>query len=62
VLDVAMGRAQTEGRLPFALPASMDQVRAQDPARPDDLGAPLYPLGYAWTEETGGHQSSSLSK
>ncbi|WP_313452097.1 glycoside hydrolase family 3 protein [Brevundimonas sp.] len=62
VLDVVLGRARAEGTLPFALPASMDQVRAQDPARPDDLGGPLYPLGYAWTGQAGAHQSSSRSK
>lgn len=62
VLDIALGRARAQGRLPFALPASMDQVRDQDPARPDDLGAPLYPLGYAWTRPADAHQSSSRSK
>lgn len=46
VLDVATGQAKGEGRLPFELPSSMAAVEAQDPARPDDSAAPLYPRGY----------------
>jgi beta-glucosidase len=46
VLDVATGQARGEGRLPFELPSSMAAVEAQDPARPDDSAAPLYPRGY----------------
>ncbi|MBK6025831.1 beta-glucosidase [Brevundimonas nasdae] len=46
VLDVVTGRAEGEGRLPFELPSSMAAVQAQDPARPDDSSAPLYPQGY----------------
>lgn len=46
VLDVATGKARGEGRLPFELPSSMAAVEAQDPARPDDSVAPLYPYGY----------------
>ncbi len=46
VLDVATGQAKAEGRLPFELPSSMASVEAQDPARPDDSAAPLYPYGY----------------
>ncbi|WP_395945497.1 glycoside hydrolase family 3 protein [Brevundimonas sp.] len=46
VLDVATGQAKAEGRLPFELPSSMAAVEAQDPARPDDSAAPLYPYGY----------------
>lgn len=46
VVDVATGQAKGEGRLPFELPSSMAAVEAQDPARPDDSAAPLYPRGY----------------
>ncbi len=45
VLDVITGRAKPRGRLPFELPSSMAAVEAQDPARPDDSGKPLYPRG-----------------
>ncbi|WP_240624564.1 glycoside hydrolase family 3 protein [Aurantiacibacter odishensis] len=45
VLDVALGRAEARGRLPFELPRSMEAVRAQDPAAPDDSADPLYPYG-----------------
>ena len=45
VLDVALGRAEARGRLPFELPRSMEAVRAQDPAAPDDSADPLYPFG-----------------
>ncbi len=45
VLDVALGKAEAKGRLPFELPRSMDAVRAQDPAAPDDSANPLYPFG-----------------
>jgi beta-glucosidase len=42
VLDVIGGRASAEGRLPFELPSSMQEVEAQDPAVPDDTAHPLY--------------------
>ncbi|MEL1249287.1 glycoside hydrolase family 3 protein [Aurantiacibacter gilvus] len=45
VLDVILGRATARGRLPFELPRSMEAVRAQDPAAPDDSANPLYPFG-----------------
>jgi len=45
LLDVMLGKAQAEGRLPFELPASMAAVEAQRPDRPDDSAAPLYPFG-----------------
>jgi len=38
--------APYSGRLPFALPASMEAVLKQDPSVPDDLHAPLYGLGF----------------
>lgn len=46
VLDVVMGKAQPEGRLPFELPSSMDAVRAQASDAPRDSANPLYPFGY----------------
>lgn len=45
VLDVLLGRAAPRGVLPFELPSSMAEVEAQNPALPDDTGAPLYPRG-----------------
>ena len=45
VLDVALGRAEARGRLPFELPRSMEAVQEQDPAAPDDSANPLYPFG-----------------
>jgi beta-glucosidase len=45
VLDVLAGRAKAEGRLPFALPASMAAVAAASPGRPHDDPSPLYPFG-----------------
>lgn len=46
LLDVLTGRAHAEGRLPFALPSSMDAVRAQRPDLPFDTDRPLYPYGH----------------
>lgn len=48
LFDVLMGKAPT-GKLPFALPASMDDVTAQSPAVPHDLKHPLYPFGFGTT-------------
>jgi beta-glucosidase len=45
VLDVIAGRARPEGKLPFELPSSMQEVAAQDPAVPDDTEHPLYRVG-----------------
>jgi beta-glucosidase len=45
LLDVITGRARAEGRLPFELPSSDAAVRRQNPARPDDSMAPLFPVG-----------------
>jgi beta-glucosidase len=45
LLDVLVGRARAEGRLPFALPASMADVTAQSPGKPHDLPKPQYPFG-----------------
>ena len=44
VLDVLLGKARPEGRLPFELPSSMTAVEAQQPDAPHDSENPLYPL------------------
>jgi beta-glucosidase len=46
VLDVLAGRDLPRGRLPFDLPSSMEEVRAQQPDVPFDMPHPLYPFGY----------------
>lgn len=56
VLDVILGRASARGRLPFALPRSMEAVVAQDPALPDDSENPLYPRGAGIMPATGEEQ------
>lgn len=48
LFDVLMGKAPA-GKLPFALPASMDDVMAQSPALSHDLKDPLYPFGFGRT-------------
>jgi len=44
VLDVLLGKAHPEGRLPFELPSSMAAVEAQQPGVAHDSVEPLYPL------------------
>jgi beta-glucosidase len=51
VLDVILGRSLARGRLPFALPRSMEAVAAQDPGRSDDSKYPLFPRGWSLLEE-----------
>ena len=46
LLDVLMGRAAPEGRLPFDLPSSMSDVERQQPGTPFDTAYPLYRFGY----------------
>ena len=46
VLDVAFGRAQPKGRLPFEIPSSEEAVEAQYEDVPYDSQNPLYPFGY----------------
>ena len=46
LLDVLAGRAKPQGRLPFALPASMDAVLGQKPDVAHDLPRPLYAFGF----------------
>jgi beta-glucosidase len=46
LLDVLFGRAAPEGNLPFELPSSMDEVRAQRSDVPSDTAHPLYRFGF----------------
>ncbi len=45
LFDVLLGRVPPQGRLPFELPSSMDEVRAQAEDRPYDTPHPLYRFG-----------------
>ena len=49
LLDVLTGVARPEGRLPFELPSSMDEVEAQRSDLPHDTAHPLYRIGYGTT-------------
>lgn len=46
LLDVITGRARPGGKLPFDIPASMDQVLRQRSDLAHDIAHPLYPYGY----------------
>jgi len=46
LLDVVTGVARPEGKLPFELPSSMQEVEAQRSAVPHDTAHPLYRLGF----------------
>jgi beta-glucosidase len=46
LLDVLTGRAAPQGRLPFELPSSMAEVRAQRSDVPHDTANPLYRIGF----------------
>ncbi|MFD8218858.1 hypothetical protein ACFV2U_35455 [Streptomyces sp. NPDC059697] len=46
LLDVAFGRARTQGRLPFELPRSMAAVEASRPDVPDDTEDPVFSYGH----------------
>jgi len=46
LLDVLTGAARPEGRLPFELPSSMEEVEAQRSDLPHDTAHPLYRIGY----------------
>jgi beta-glucosidase len=46
LLDVLTGVAKPEGRLPFELPSSMQEVEAQRSDRPHDTVHPLYRIGF----------------
>ncbi len=49
LFDVVSGKAKPEGRLPFELPSSMQEVEAQSSELPHDTAHPLYKLGYGLT-------------
>lgn len=46
LFDVLTSKASMRGRLPFELPSSMDEVRAQAPDVPRDTRNPLYRFGF----------------
>lgn len=46
LLDVLTGRAKPEGRLPFELTSSMQEVEAQRSDVPHHTERPLYPIGF----------------
>jgi len=46
LLDVILGEAEPEGRLPFELPSSMAAVEAQKPDLPHDSANPLFPIHF----------------
>ena len=46
LLDVLTGTAGPEGRLPFELPSTMDDVRRQRSDLPHDTAHPLYRVGF----------------
>jgi beta-glucosidase len=49
LLDVLTGVAQPEGKLPFELPSSMQEVEAQRSSVPHDTAHPLYRIGFGRT-------------
>jgi beta-glucosidase len=49
LFDVLTGKGQPQGKLPFELPSSMDEVTAQLEDVPHDTAHPLYPFGYGLT-------------
>lgn len=46
LLDVLTGVAKPEGKLPFELPSSMQEVEAQKSSVPHDTAHPLYKIGF----------------
>src|SRR6185503_20028493 len=46
LIDVIVGRASPEGKLPFELPSSLSAVDAQRSDTPHDSQAPLFPIGF----------------
>jgi beta-glucosidase len=46
VLDIAFGRFNPSGKLPFEMPRSMEAVRAQKEDVPYDSENPLFPFGF----------------
>ncbi|MCI0523681.1 MAG: glycoside hydrolase family 3 protein, partial [Acidobacteria bacterium] len=49
LFDVLTGKASPQGRLPFELPSSMEEVKAQAEDTPHDTKTPLYKFGYGLT-------------
>ena len=49
VLNVLFGKARPEGKLPFELPSSMEEVKRQKEDVPYDSENPLYPFGFGLT-------------
>lgn len=47
------GKGTPQGHLPFELPSSMEEVRAQAADTPYDTKSPLYKFGYGLTYQTG---------
>ena len=46
ILDVVFGRHAPNGQLPFELPSSISEVKAQQEDMPDDTVNPLFPFGW----------------
>ncbi|MFF5497802.1 glycoside hydrolase family 3 protein [Streptomyces aquilus] len=53
VLDVLLGRAAPEGRLPFQLPRTMDEVTHGRPDVPHESSDPLFEFGHGLRYEPG---------
>jgi len=46
LFDVLTGKGRPEGKLPYELPSSMEEVLTQRTDMPHDTAHPLYPFGY----------------
>lgn len=46
LFDVLTGKAKPEGKLPYELPSSMEEVLVQRSDMPHDTAHPLYPFGF----------------
>lgn len=51
LFDVLTGKAAPQGRLPFELPSSMEEVKAQAEDTPYDTKSPLYKFGFGLSFE-----------
>jgi beta-glucosidase len=49
LFDVLTGKTAPQGKLPFELPSSMEEVKAQAEDAPYDTKSPLYKFGYGLT-------------
>lgn len=54
IADTLFGENAITGRLPFQIPASMDQVLAQREDMPKDIENPLYDYGFGIDAESFG--------